>query len=179
MRLAAIGVFLLVSVSTAWAVEPCLDNDCEVVYAGGTSCCEVYQCYEPCPGPACGPEPCQPKCGKCRPKACEQECEPDCPFGMDALMQGPTEIPMPDGAYDALDPDCCPRQEFRRIPCEEWCNEYTTCCWPLEYKVLCQDECSECPPPPPKCRQDTCTQPPDCAYGDCRCVDTSCGIDVG
>ncbi|GEM_PF-2205671 len=175
MRLAAIGVFLLTSVSIAWAVEPCQDNDCEVVYTGGTSCCEVYQCYEP----ACGCPPCerhcQPACGKCRP-VCAPECEPDCRFGMDALMKGSTEIPLPDGGT-ALDADCCPPMEFRRIPCEEWCNEYTTCCWPLQYELLCQPEC-ECPPPP-GCRQDTCNAPRDCACGSCECVDTSCGIDVG
>lgn len=176
MRLAAIGVFLLLSVSIAWAVEPCLDNDCEVICTEGSACCEVVPCQQACPQPAwdCQPcdTPCTPACGKCRPAPCEQACEPDCRFGMEALMKGRTEIPLP-GGDSALDPDCCPRQEFRRIPCEQWCNEYTTCCWPLEFELLCQPE-RECPPPPPRCSQDTCTEP-----GSCQCVDTTCGIDVG
>lgn len=160
MRLGVIiGVFLLLT-TAAFAVEPCLDGGCEVVY-GDTECGDcLAQCY-PCTKPyqpvcpSCTPD-CEPRCQPVCSEPCTQACTPRC----DLCLKGKTEIPLAPVSFHEIDPECCPGDEFRLLPCLDVCTEYTLCCGGDDFRLLCKCEC-ECVPEP-KCRQNTCTPAPDC-----------------
>lgn len=143
MRFAAICCLMLLPfVSHAWAGDGCGQ-------------CSPQKCHQPCQTVCtdvfnCCPEP-------------AQKCEPSCPFGMEALFAPITEIPVIDEGSWEIDLACCERQEFRFLPCREWCIDYTYCCPREEFRLLCQPECEcVCEPPKKKCQQNLCTPRPGC-----------------
>lgn len=153
MRITAIGcIIILLMTGFAWA------GDC----AGDCGGCGS-KCYPSCEQPCCAPAP-QP---------CTHKCDSCCDFGMDAIMSGLHEIPVMDEGLWELDPSCC-MDEFRLLPCREWCVDFTICCPRGEYQLLCQPECEPQCPHHKKCRQDICTP-----VSGCDDVDTSVGLDVG
>ena len=165
MRLGVIiGVFLLLT-TAAFAVEPCLDGGCEVEYDGAASgdcMTQCYPCAKPCK-PDC-PQPCKPSCEPtpCKP-VCEEPCKPACEPRCDPCLKGKTEVPLAPVGFREIDLDCCPKDEYRLLPCLDYCTEYSLCCISEEFELLCKCEC----PPRPKCRQDTCTPAP--ASDNCGC----------
>jgi hypothetical protein len=147
-------IVMLFCASAAWAVEPCLENDCEVIPGACTDQDCLTPCYEPCmSSPCCEPAPCSPPC---EPQACGSaparikcglECEP--------CEEGFTHIPLPDQRYTSIDPACCPGDEYRLLCLVCWDKEYSTCCCRGEFTLLCQPRCA-CPEYP-RCTQDICT----------------------
>jgi len=120
----------------------------------------------------CNPCADQPPCG-CAQQTC---CEPSdncCDFGMDAIMSGLHEIPVLDEGLWELPTDCC-LDEYRLIPCHEWCLDFTICCPREDYRLICQPECRPQCPTHRKCKQDICTP-----VSGCDDVDISEGIEVG
>jgi len=146
MRFAAICCVLwLLVTAQAWACDDCCNpcdqhNPCQDC---GTQCADVFCCC------------CEPV-----------DCDPPCPFGWDGIFAGFTEIPMLDEGFQSLDISCCESAEFCRLPCVEWCVEYTMCCPRAEYELLCP-KCECVCPPVKKCHQDTCTPAPGCECGGC------------
>lgn len=87
-------------------------------------------------------------------------------------MGGSHEIPLLDEGTWTLDLACCELEEFRLLPCREWCTDFTLCCPREEFKLLCPQKCApQCPPK--KCRQNTCTPASGCSE-----VDTSEGLEI-
>lgn len=185
MRLTAIGCIIgLLLTAPVWAQSTTPGGTPLEDIQWGEGCDCVFPCYPACdaqPG-ACVPQTCkpscQPKCGTrctpCKPgKPCEPQCEPRCGFGMDAIMGGSHELPLPDEGVWNLDPACCAMDEFRLLPCREWCTDFKLCCPRDEFRLLCQPECECQCPPYKKCKQDICTP----ARG-CTDVDTSEGLEV-
>ena len=181
MRITAIScIIALLLTAPVWAQSSTPGgNPLTDIHWGEDGDC-IYPCYAGCsPQPCkCAPQKCKPDCRPqcdqpCRPCQPAPPCEPCCDFGMDAIMGGSHEIPMLDEGVWTLDPVCGGMDEFRLLPCREWCTDYTTCCPRDEFRLLCQPECESRCPPYKKCKQDICTPASGCYE-----VDTSEGLEV-
>ena len=182
MRFTAIScIIALLLTAPVWAesTTPGGNPLQEIHWGSGCDC--VFPCYPACDPPpsTCAPQKCKPACQPqcntpCKPgKPPEPQCEERCEFGMDAIMGGAHELLLIDEGVWNLDPACCELDEFRLLPCREWCTEFSLCCPREEFRLLCQPECEVQCPPFKKCKQDICTPASGCAS-----VDTSEGLEI-